>query len=283
MLIRYETDGKWCPNLTVDERCIVFAVFALDPNASLVDSSSLEGYIRSCEQASHDHWNDESDRNIVSVIQGRLKRQLEKKFKDKTKEKTEEESGLSHFFTEAFLPPFSMSVGKSPTLTKVKTKKSSKKAKMAVVSNTLTRTDRLISLESRMGAKESSMRFVLQSETGSVEPDAWESDTGRPFPLIIKSIVVTAVSSQRSGLVDYRYTVNLDEGISSFSDFSLRVLRTETYAIAYGMILSGPEGATVSFEVSLSSSIPSLSFELKHSTDGDFRWVHSRFIGHWTI
>lgn len=277
MLIRYETDGRWCPSVTVDEDSVLFAVFVLNSGApiSLEDSifafKSLEEYIRSCEQPSHDHWNDEGELNIVGSIQTKVRKALEKKFNTKQTEKKEDESGLSHFFTEAFLPPVGMSAGTKSPVAKTQSRRSVRRAGFSVSSNRLSGLDRIISAEVRLGQSPSTLRFVLQSETGSVESDSWESDTGKPFPLGISAVTVTGISGQRGGVVEYRQDIPIREGRSEFSDFSVSVLSTDIHGVPYGIVVSGPEGSSLAFDVTVSSGIASLAFELKHSSDGGLR------------
>ena len=275
MLIRYETDGKWCPSVTVEDENILLAVFVLQ-SSTLINSSdsmfeaiSMEEYIRSCEQPSHDHWNDEGVLNIVGSIQNRVRKQLEKRFNTKQNEKKEEESGLSRFYTEAFLPPFGMDAGTKTSVIKNQSRKSIKRPSLSITSNNFSGSDRVISAEVRLGSSASVLRFVLQSETGSIESDSWESDTGRPFPLTITSITVTGVSNRRGGLVDYRHNIDLSEIYSKFSDFSIKTLTSRFHYVPYGVILTGPEGSSLALDISVSCNITSLAFELKYSSSGD--------------
>ena len=276
MIIRYETDGKWCPAVTIDDNNILFAVFVLNSSTYIsqedpIFAKSLEEYIRSCEQASHDHWNDEGALNIVGSIQNKVRKALEKKFNTKQTERKETESGLSHFFTEAFLPPIGMTTSKKSTIAKTQSKKSIKRAGISITSNRLSGPNRTISVEVHLGQSPSTLRFVLQSETGSVESESWESDTGKPFPLAISSVTIIGISEPRGGIVDCRHEIPILERRSDFSDFSISVLATGTYGVPYGITVTGPERSSLVFDITVSSSIASLAFELKHSADGDFR------------
>lgn len=277
MIIRYETDGKWCPPVTVDEDSILFAVFVLNSNAhilledDLLSFIRLEEYIRSCEQASHDHWNDEGELNIVGSIQTKLRNALVKNFGSKQSEKKETESGLSHFFTEAFLPPIGMCTGTKSTVDRTQSRSSVRRAGFSVISNRLSGLDRTISAEVRLGQSPSILRFVLQSESGSVESNGWESDTGKPFPLEISSVTVTGISGQRGGVVEYSYAIPVREDHSDFSDFSVSMLLTDVHRIPYGIVVSGPERSSLTFDITVTSRIASLAFEIKHSADGGLR------------
>ena len=269
MLIRYETEGRWHPNLTLDEDHVLIAMFVLNSQAPVKgESYTLEEYIRSCEQASHDHWNDESELNVMITIQSRIRKYLEKQFNTKQPTNKESDSSLSRLYTEAFLPPVSMETVSTPSISKSKTRTTVKKAGFSVLSNYLSGSERFIIAELRTGASDSCIRFVLQSETGSVEPDGWESDTLKSFPLCIESISVIGMAGRRGSVVDFSQDISIDDSITEFSNFVVRVLRTARYSVPYGIVVSGVESSIIRFRISVSCPLHSLSFEIKHSSEG---------------
>ena len=276
MIIQYDANGSWVSQIrgqSADEYVIgLFVPNSENEMLEKYDGMSLEEYLRKGEKADHTSWDDwtikEDNPRVVVKVRNNIGKKINEKFEvreqqNRTTRKTSVGKSLANFI----LPPENF--GKSPTLTKPrpgkKTTSFTNKANKATVSTLkepqFHNGEVQIPFEVEAGKNISLAEVYLrvESETGLIKPNSWESDDqiGGPFPLEVSKIDFSGgiVGENQFSTDVYLDHTNSSAKIKSNNDeshFDITTLKSEKFGITYGVKIKLPLQKSVQLQGTIS-------------------------------
>lgn len=275
MIVGYESSGKWTEGIPrTPQNEYIIGIFV--PNSGnmlqpLFGEIPLEEYLRKSEKADHASWSDWNQPHgkapvIARIIRG-IKGHITKSFSQKPAVTPAEKNiGLGRFLASVLMPPEGF--GNHPGITPpgsganggkpIKARGISLKT---IGSPSYENEDVTIEYELKFDKKTKSanISLLVAGESGSVEPDRWESqdDIGKPFPLRLKKMTIEKISTGKAGppRSPKNLFVSENDETCNLDGISIVVTKSKIYRIPYGAEIRADRigGSTVSGSVTFSA------------------------------
>lgn len=273
MFIRYVTgDSPWVPKIqNPDDGHVLVCVFSLASDAKLKEpAGSLEEYIRSRERADHNNWDNNPEYNIVKRLSENTGSELKRLFGSNTDIVLDRRSNLSLIFADLFLPHSDMKRGSVSNISSGSKGTNSRrgKSKLTIQSTGFENGMRDVTLQFISGRQGESayVEFNVSGERGSISPQEWENDFNKPYPITIQSMSIRTISKPKTSEFE---TINIDKTVNTFEDCHI-YFESSDLGSKYGIILSAEKSArTYETVIRVTSSIDTISFEVKTGIRGD--------------
>lgn len=251
MILRYDYAGEWSNRLeNVEEGTVIVALFVpcskniikLDNNDEGI-SLTLEEYLRSCEKADHDNWEDirkfstssgkyidTSNLRIIYKIQTRIANKLNEVLVKKEENKnigvgTELNRQLATFF----LPSRGFGHKANKRISDTIEKKIHRTMTTANIGNMHIENDMIAnSIEVEIGKdKEFEYDFCIDTENKKINAIEWEKQVENEFPLKIVLLLIKEIYLKDGSIVSYE-----EPDMQKKINFNFK--RTTEYSIPYG-------------------------------------------------
>ena len=229
MIIEYTSSGPWVKGLPwIDnEDEYLFAFFMPDTKQRLRDDlavkehagKTLGDYLRSCEASDHMGWSDPARMSIVSRIQTNTVKQISQiQNADAVHHDEATASRLSGKLGRLLLPKKGYGKkgrsggGGNGGGTKLRD------LEFEIISQRMRENVVEFDYKIKMShaRRTTDITVLIDSESGRIDPNAWENDIGTPYPITIQEVYIDTISSSEIGKVVVGKECNTDS--ISFSE-----------------------------------------------------------------
>ncbi|GIP42371.1 hypothetical protein J45TS6_08300 [Paenibacillus sp. J45TS6] len=208
MIVEYVTSGPWTdgiPKTDANEFIIgIFVANSMNTFKNVNEVLTVEEYLRKSEKADHTSWSDWSGDSFnpftVSKIQRHVRKHITVRYTENQEKANNyrQNNGLGKILAQLLLPPENFGSKAS-----IKNKKSTEnggngnRSVRGIKFSPITFEDGQLKVDYELKCKKADTLYLIQAqilmENGVIEPDGWESDLDRPFPLEIKHFSVNKI------------------------------------------------------------------------------------------
>ena len=266
MVIEYTIAGPWVKGITAPDASdeYIFAFFVpitskklkSDLSEAKYASMELGEYLRECEASDHMGWNDPANMRVVERIQRNTVNQICSKLTVEKENHIEAAaSKLSGKLGKKLLPPIGYGRTKGGGGGSGGGGSKINNIEFLILSKSISGSELTVEYELRLtqGKKTAEYTVLVESEGGLIDPKSWKNDIGTAYPVEIKQISISSLSSST-------------ESEKNFSDMVCTGTSTEATNEFISMCLSYDSDALAVFKIVSQISSPVIKGTLKFET-----------------